>query len=115
MTEPVQVAFVAYVLPALVFGLFELRRYRATAAMKQEHAEAKAKQVADGSRVSDAEMQRQFRDEIWERWRAVNDENEVLRRRIAALEERVDLITEIVVRHGLRNELPEWTEGGGTP
>lgn len=110
MTEPVQVAFVAYVLPALVFGLFELRRYRATAAMKQEHAEAKAKQVADGSRVSDAEMQRQFRDEIWERWRAVNDENEVLRTRVGTLERKIDVVMEIIGRHGLRSELPEWLE-----
>jgi hypothetical protein len=108
VTEAVQVAFVTYVVPALILLLLEFRRRRIAVGLKRE-------QGAVTGRVSDLELGQRFRDEIWERWQHVNAENTALRRRIAALEKRVDLITEIVVRHGLRNELPEWTEGGGTP
>lgn len=103
MSESVQVAFVTYVVPALILLLLEFRRRRIAVGLKREQS------VVTG-RVSDLELGQKFRDEIWERWQHVNAENTALRGRIVALEKRVDILTEIVVRHGLRSELPESEE-----
>lgn len=113
MSEQVQVAVITYGVPALAFIFMELRRRRMTATLKRE-------QIAAGKQVSDAELGKQFRDEIWERWRLVNEENTELRERVSALEGRAEvaerrmgLLVEIIVRRGFHSDLPEWAKASG--
>lgn len=101
MSPDLQQALVTYAVPALIMGYLELRRRRI---QSKEHAV----DADQNRRVSDFEMHAKFRDELWERWKEVNEENSKLRDRLDVVERRLDIMTELVVRHGL--PVPEWVE-----
>lgn len=106
MSPEIQQAVVAYVVPALILALLELRRRRLLNGSYKEKIEA-------SRRVSDFELGRQLRDEIREenrelRERVESQDEEIVRlhSRVTSLEGRVAVLTELAMRHGI--PLPDW-------
>lgn len=99
MTPELQQVTITYVVPALIMAYLEVRRRR-LAAKEEERKTNLAR------RVSDFDMSSKLRDELYERWNECNESNETLRKRVAALEHRTDLLTDLLMRHGV--PIPPW-------
>lgn len=106
MSPEIQQAVVAYVVPALILALLELRRRRLLNGSYKEKIEA-------SRRVSDFELGQQLRDEIREenrelRERVEGQDGEIsgLHGRVAQMEARVAVLSALILRHGI--PLPDW-------
>lgn len=87
MSQELQLALATYVVPALLTALLALRGRRLASAAHEAKLRA-------GTRQSDWEASKEFRDEL-------RADNADLRRRVQALEGRVQILTELLVRHGV--------------
>jgi predicted nucleotidyltransferase len=94
MSVELRIALVTYVVPALITGMLYLRQRRLSAKVAGEKVRA-------AIRVSDWEASQELRDE----YRADNAD---LRRRLSIVEARVDVLTELLIRHGV--PIPEWPQ-----
>lgn len=101
MSPELQIALATYVVPALITGYLVLRQRRLLLSSKAEATRA-------ASRQSDWEAGADFRDEL-------RRDNADLRcrlgraeRRVAVLERRVTLLTDLMVREGV--PVPPWAK-----
>jgi hypothetical protein len=101
MTPELNVAFVTYVIPALVTALILLRQRRYDA----EHKEF---EMRHGARVAEWDMSREFRDELRSDNIDLRCRLSLAEQRVKALRYRVDVLTDTLVRHGVA--VPDWAQ-----
>lgn len=85
---------VVYIVPALIMAYMGIRGRRLN---HQEHTVTHELQ----RRLSDSEMGRNLRDELYQRWKECDEQNDLLRAEVSKLKARVGQLRDVLAEHGI--------------